>query len=257
MHVHQLFDLKGRVAVVTGGSTGLGYQMAEALAEMGAHVVVCARKLERCLKAAETLKQHGVRTLALRCDVTDPAQVRELVERTLAEFGTIDILVNNAGISWGAPPEKMRLQDWEKVLRTNLTGAFLCTQAVGQVMIRRGRGKIIQIASIAGLGGIPAEIMEATGYHASKGGLIAMTKDLACKWARHQVQVNAIAPGWFPTHMSNWVIEHRGEAILQRIPQARFGGQDDLKGAVVFLASDASAYVTGHVLAVDGGYAAW
>ena len=257
MHVHQLFDLKGRVAVVTGGSTGLGYQMAEALAEMGAHVVVCARKLERCLKAAETLKQHGVRTLALRCDVTDPAQVRELVERTLAEFGTIDILVNNAGISWGAPPEKMRLQDWEKVLRTNLTGAFLCTQAVGQVMIGRRRGKIIQMASIAGLGGIPAEIMEATGYHASKGGLIAMTKDLACKWARHQVQVNAIAPGWFPTHMSNWVIEHRGEAILQRIPQARFGGQDDLKGAVVFLASDASAYVTGHVLAVDGGYSAW
>jgi gluconate 5-dehydrogenase len=257
MHVHQLFNLKGRVAVVTGGSVGLGYQMAEALAEMGAHVVVCARKLERCLKAAETLKQHGVRTLALRCDVTDPAQVRELVERTLAEFGTIDILVNNAGISWGAPPEKMRLQDWEKVLRTNLTGAFLCTQAVGQVMIGRRRGKIIQMASIAGLGGIPAEIMEATGYHASKGGLIAMTKDLACKWARHQVQVNAIAPGWFPTHMSNWVIEHRGETILQRIPQARFGGQDDLKGAVVFLASDASAYITGHVLAVDGGYSAW
>ena len=219
MHVHQLFDLKGRVAVVTGGSIGLGYQMAGALAEMGAHVVVCARRVERCRQAAETLKQHGVRTLALRCDVTDPAQVQELVERTLEEFGTIDILVNNAGISWGAPPEKMRLEDWEKVLRTNLTGAFLCAQAVGQVMIRRQQGKIIQIASIAGLGGIPAEIMEATGYHASKGAGIAMTKDLACKWARHQVQVNAIAPGWFPTHMSSWVIEHRGEAILRGFPR--------------------------------------
>lgn len=179
------------------------------------------------------------------------------METTLAESGKIDILVNNAAISWGAPPEKMRLEDWKKVLETNLTGAFLCAQAVGKIMIGQGRGKIINITSVAGFGGAPSEIVEATGYHASKGGVIALTKDLACKWARHNVQVNAIAPGWFPTHMSGWVIENRKELLLRWIPQGRFGGADDLKGAAVFLASDASAYVTGHLLVVDGGQSSW
>jgi len=257
MNTRQLLDLTGRVAVVTGGSIGLGRQMAEGLAEMGAHLVLCARRAERCQQAAGELRQLGVRTLALACDVTSPKDIQDLVETTLAEFGKIDILLNNAGISWGESPEKMRLEDWKKVLETNLTGAFLCAQAVGKIMIGQGRGKIINIASVAGLGGAPSDVIEATGYHASKGGVIALTKDLACKWARHNVQVNAIAPGWFPTHMSHWVIEHRKELLLKGIPQGRFGGPDDLKGAAVYLASDASAYVTGHVLVVDGGQSSW
>jgi len=257
VNVRQLFDLTGRVAIVTGGSIGLGRQMAEALAEMGASLVLCARRKERCQQVADQLHKLGVRTLALACDVTKPADVQDVVATTLAEFGKIDIFVNNAGISWGAAPEEMRLEDWNKVVQTNLTGTFLCAQAVGKVMIRQKGGKIINVASVAGLGGAPSEIVEATGYHASKGAVIALTKDLACKWAPSSVQVNAIAPGWFPTHMSRWVIENRKELLLKWIPQGRFGNDDDLKGAVVFLASDASAYVTGHVLVVDGGQSAW
>jgi gluconate 5-dehydrogenase len=252
----QLFDLTGRVAIITGGSIGLGRQMAEGLGEMGAHVVLCARKEERCRDAAEELQQLGVKAIALACDVKSPASIQQLVDATVEEFGRIDVLINNAGISWGAPVEEMRLEDWNKVIETNLTGTFLCAQAVGKVMIRQGRGKIINIASVAGLGGAPAEL-PAIGYHASKGGVISFTKDLACKWAAHNIQVNAIAPGWFPTHMSNRVLEHNKELFLSHIPARRFGNEQDLKGAAVFLSSDASNYVTGHVLVVDGGQSAW
>jgi len=256
MNVRQLFDLSGRVAIVTGGSVGLGRQMAEGLAEMGANVVLCARKKERCEQAAEQLRQLGVETLALACDVSNPANVQEMVSAARSRFGRIDILVNNAGTSWGAAVEDMRLEHWNKVIQTNLTGTFLCSQAVGKVMLQQGRGKIINLASVAGLNGASPEL-QAIGYHASKGGVISFTKDLACKWAVHNIQVNAIAPGWFPTHMSNWVLEHNKEFFLERIPQRRFGGDHDLKGAAVFLASEASAYVTGHVLVVDGGQTAW
>ena len=266
VNVKQLFDLSGRVAIVTGGSIGLGRQMAEGLAEMGAHLVLCARKEERCHQAAEQLQQLGVKAIAVGCDVKTPASIQEMVEATLSQFGRIDVLINNAGISWGAPVEEMRLEDWNKVIETNLTGTFLCAQAVGKVMIRQGRGensacknsagKIINIASVAGLGGAPAEL-PAIGYHASKGGVISFTKDLACKWASHNIQVNAIAPGWFPTHMSNRVLERHEELFLSHIPLRRFGNEHDLKGAAVFLASAASNYVTGHVLVVDGGQSAW
>jgi len=266
VNVKQLFDLSGRVAIVTGGSIGLGRQMAEGLAEMGAQLVLCARKEERCHQAAEELQQLGVKAIALGCDVKNPASIEEMVEATLSQFGRIDVLINNAGISWGAPVEEMRLEDWNKVIETNLTGTFLCAQAVGKVMIRQSRGKnsagknsagkIINVASVAGLGGAPAEL-PAIGYHASKGGVISFTKDLACKWASHNIQVNAIAPGWFPTHMSNRVLEHHEELFLSHIPLRRFGNEHDLKGAAVFLASDASNYVTGHVLVVDGGQSAW
>jgi NAD(P)-dependent dehydrogenase (short-subunit alcohol dehydrogenase family) len=264
-NVKQLFDLTGRVAIVTGGSIGLGRQMAEGLAEMGADLVLCARKQERCHQAAEELQQLGVKAIALGCDVKNPDSIQEMVEATLRQYGRIDVLINNAGISWGAPVEEMRLEDWNKVIETNLTGTFLCAQAVGKVMIRQGRGngadrnsagKIINIASVAGLGGAPAEL-PAIGYHASKGGVISFTKDLACKWASHNIQVNAIAPGWFPTHMSNRVLEHHEELFLSHIPLRRFGNEHDLKGAAVFLASAASNYVTGHVLVVDGGQSAW
>jgi len=252
----QLFNLTGRVAIITGGSIGLGRQMAEGLAEMGAHLVLCARKEERCREAAEELQQLGVKATAMACDVKSPTSIQQVVDATIAQFGRVDVLINNAGISWGAPVEEMRLEDWNKVIETNLTGTFLCAQAVGKVMIRQGRGKIINIASVAGLGGAPAEL-PAIGYHASKGGVISFTKDLACKWAAHNIQVNAIAPGWFPTHMSNRVLEHYKELFLSHIPLRRFGNEHDLKGAAVFLASDASNYVTGHVLVVDGGQSAW
>ena len=266
VNVKQLFDLTGRVAIITGGSIGLGRQMADGLAEMGADLVLCARKEERCHQAAEELQQLGVKAIALGCDVKNPDSIQEMVEATLSMFGRIDVLINNAGISWGAPVEEMRLEDWNKVIETNLTGTFLCAQAVGKVMIRQGRGensagrnsagKIINIASVAGLGGAPAEL-PAIGYHASKGGVVSFTEDLACKWASHNIQVNAIAPGWFPTHMSNRVLEHHEELFLSHIPLRRFGNEHDLKGAAVFLASAASNYVTGHVLVVDGGQSAW
>ncbi len=253
--VRDLFDLTGRTAIVTGGSVGLGRQMAEALAEMGANLVLCARKKERCVQAAEELQTLGVKTLALACDVKNPADIHAVVASTLAAFGRIDILINNAGTSWGAPVEEMRLEHWNKVIETNLTGTFLFSQAVGKTMIAQRRGKIINIASVAGLGGAPPEF-QAIGYHASKGGVIIFTKDLACKWGIHNIQVNAIAPGWFPTDMSQVLIERNKDAFLSRIPLHRFGNDHDLKGAAVFLASDASDFVTGHVLVVDGGQSA-
>lgn len=256
MNVKKLFDLTGRVAIVSGGSMGLGRQMAEGLAEMGANLVLCARKKERCEEVAEQLRGSGVEALALACDVRSPDAIRHVVNTTIEKFGRIDILINSAGVSWAAPVEEMTLEQWDKVLSTNLTGTFLFCQAAGKAMLSQRSGKIINIASVAGLGGSSAEL-QAIGYHASKGGVIAFTKDLACKWASHNIQVNAIAPGWFPTHMSEWVIEHRKESLLPKIPMNRFGDDDDLKGAAVFLASQASAYVTGHVLVVDGGQSAW
>ena len=255
MNTKRLFDLSGRVAVVTGGSVGLGRQMAEGLAEMGANLVLCARKKERCEETAEELRQLGPKTLALGCDVKNPVQVHDVVQQTLSRFGRIDILVNNAGTAWGALVEDMKLEHWNKVIETNLTGTFLFSQAVGKWMVPQRRGKIINIASVAGLRGAPPEF-QAIGYHASKGGIIAFTKDLACKWGIHNIQVNAIAPGWFPTHMSEMAIERNREAFLNKIPLGRFGSDHDLKGAAVFLASDASNFVTGHVLVVDGGQTA-
>jgi NAD(P)-dependent dehydrogenase (short-subunit alcohol dehydrogenase family) len=255
MNTKKLFDLSGRVAIITGGSIGLGRQMAEGLAEMGANLALCARKKERCEQAAEELRLLGVKTLALGCDVKNPDQVQAVVGATVAQFGSIDILINNAGTSWGAPVEEMRLEHWNKVIETNLTGTFLFSQAVGKVMVPQRDGKIVNIASVAGLRGAPPEF-QASGYHASKGGVIAFTKDLACKWGIHNIQVNAIAPGWFPTHMSRVVIEQNKDAFLNKIPLRRFGNEHDLKGAAVFLSSDASDYVTGHVLVVDGGQTA-
>jgi gluconate 5-dehydrogenase len=255
MNIKQLLDLSGRVAIITGGSTGLGRQMAEGLGDMGANLVLCARKKERCEQAAEELKQLGVKTLALGCDVKNPEQVQAVVNATVSQFGRIDILINNAGTSWGAPVEEMKLEQWNKVIETNLTGTFLFSQAVGKMMMAQRRGKILNIASVAGLRGAPPEF-QAIGYHASKGGVIAFTKDLACKWGIHNIQVNAIAPGWFPTNMSQAVIERNKEAFLSKIPLRRFGNEHDLKGAAVYLSSDASDYVTGHVLVVDGGQTA-
>lgn len=255
MNVAQLFDLHGRVAIVTGGSVGLGRQMAEGLAEMGANLVLCARKKERCEQTAADLQRLGVKTLALACDVRNPSGVQRVVDAAISEFARIDILINNAGTAWGAPVEEMRLEHWNKVLETNLTGTFLFSQAAGKHMIAKRRGKIINIASIAGLHGDSTGV-QAIGYHASKGGVIAFTRDLACTWGPHNIQVNSIAPGWFPTDMSKVMLERNNESFLKRIPLRRFGGDHDLKGAAVFLASDASDFITGQVLVVDGGQTA-
>jgi gluconate 5-dehydrogenase len=255
--VTNIFDLSGKTAIVTGGGTGIGRQMAQGLAEAGANLVLCARKAERCEQAASELEQLGVRAIGLGCDVRDPEQVQNVVGRAVEELGGVDVLVNNAGTVWGASPEEMPLEGWQKVIDVNLTAVFLFSQAAGRVMIERGGGVIVNIASVAGLQGGPPEIMNTIVYNASKGGVIAFTRDLACKWAQHGIRVNSIAPGWFPSDMSGYVLERHEERLKQHIPLGRFGGPHDLEGVVVFLASDASAYVTGHTLVVDGGESAW
>ena len=208
-----LFNLEGRVAIVTGGGIGLGRQMAEGLAEMGANLVLCARKKERCEQAADELRQLGVNVLALACDVKDPASVQAVVSATMEHFGRLDILFNNAGTSWGARVEDMTLDQWNKVIETNLTGTFLFSQAAGKVMIGQKRGKIVNISSVAGLRGSPLEF-SAIGYAASKGGINIFTRDLACKWGMHNIQVNAIAPGWFPSDMSAKLLERNKDRLL-------------------------------------------
>ena len=258
MHVRDLFDLSGQVAIVTGGSRGLGLQVATGLAEAGAAVVITARKPDALESAAARLRDQGFRALPIVCDASHAADIDDVLARTRAEYGRVDILVNNAGATWGASAVEMPLDAWRKVMETNVTGTFVAAQAVGRAMIDAGRGgKIINIASVAGIVGTDPRVMDAIGYSASKGAIIAFTRDLAVKWAAHGIMVNAIAPGFFPTKMTRWLIEHRGAAILNTIPMGRLGGEDDLKGAAVFLASRASAFVTGQVLVVDGGATAW
>lgn len=251
------FGLEGRSAVVTGGGAGLGRQLAEGLAEAGAGLVLCGRKLERCeAAAAEVGSRYGVKAIAMRCDVREQDDVVAVVELAKSEFGSVDILVNNAGTAWGADPEEFPIEEWQKVIDVNLTGVFLFSRAAGRHMIAQQRGRIVNIASVAAFGAAPPELMNSVAYSASKGGVVAFTRDLAVKWARHGINVNAIAPGWFPTSMSRALLEREEARFLDRIPLKRFGGPDDLKGAVVYLASDASAFVTGHTLVVDGGESA-
>ena len=257
MNPTELFDLTGKVAIVTGGGSGIGRQMATGLAEAGADVVLCARKVERCEEAARELEGLGRRTLALPCDVREQEQVLAVVDRVRADFGRVDILVNNAGTSWGAPAEDHPLDGWQKVIDVNLTGVFLFAQAAGRVMIEQQSGKIVNIASVAAFGGAPPELMNAVAYNASKAGVVGFTRDLATKWAQHGINVNAIAPGWFPSDMNKALLESQPGLYLEHIPMKRFGGPDDLKGAAVFLASRASDYVTGQTLIVDGGQLAW
>ncbi|HSJ37766.1 MAG TPA: SDR family oxidoreductase, partial [Planococcus sp. (in: firmicutes)] len=248
-----LFKLEGKTAIVTGGGRGLGAQIAQGFAEAGANVVVCSRKLEACEETAEQLKGLGVKALALKCDVTNEQDVENVVLKTVEEFGTVDILVNNSGATWGAPAEQMPLEAWQKVMNVNVTGTFLMSRAVGQVMIKQKSGKIINISSVAGLGGIDPDLMNTIGYNTSKGAVITFTKDLAAKWGQHNINVNAIAPGFFPTKMSEALIERGREQFLKQTPLNRFGTDEDLKGAALFLASKASDYITGDVVVVDGG----
>jgi len=254
MNVQQLFDLTGKVAVVTGGSRGLGLQIARGLGEAGARVIITARKESELSEAVAELEAEGIDATAVRCDLSDVESLSGVVDGILQSYGQIDILVNNAGATWGAVTEEYPLSGWRKVIETNVTGLFYLTQAVGVHMIQRGAGgRIINIASVAGLKGSHPRVLQAVGYSASKGAVIALTKDLAVKWAQHGITVNAIAPGFFPTKMSQFVIALNEELILDHIPLHRFGSEDDLKGPVLLFASAAGAYITGQVLAVDGG----
>ncbi|WP_066304039.1 SDR family oxidoreductase [Bacillus sp. FJAT-29814] len=254
MNVKELFDLNGKTAIVTGGGRGLGEQIAFALAESGANIIVCSRKLEDCEFTSYRVRELGVQSLALKCDVSNSKDVNNVVEETIKKFGTIDILVNNSGATWGTPLEDMPIEKWNKVMNVNVTGTFLMTQAVGRIMIKQKSGKIINISSISGLGGISEDIMDAVGYNASKGAIITLTKDLAVKWGKYNIHVNSIAPGFFLTKMAKSTIESKKALILANTPLNRTGSEHDLKGAAVFLASKASDFVTGTVLVVDGGF---
>jgi NAD(P)-dependent dehydrogenase (short-subunit alcohol dehydrogenase family) len=253
-----LFRLDGKTAIVTGGGRGLGQYMAEALSDAGANVVLCSRKKEALEEVKAEIEGRGGKALALACDVTDPEDVEKVVAETEEAFGAIDILVNNSGATWGAPAEEMPLEKFDLVVRVNLRGTFLMSQTVGRRMIERGEGgRIINISSVAGIVGGDPDYMQTIGYNSSKGAVISMTRDLATSWARHGINVNAIAPGWFPTKMSGGLIEQFEDRMLEGIPMHRFGNPEDIKGVVLFLASPAANYVTGQTVVVDGGATAW
>ncbi|MFB4164329.1 SDR family oxidoreductase [Alteribacillus sp. JSM 102045] len=253
MHVKDLFNLEGKTAIITGGGRGLGQQIAESLAEAGANIVVCSRKVEACEETAESLLKKDVQALALPCDVSKQEDVQRVIDETIARMGSVDILVNNSGASWGAPTLDMPLDKWEKVMAVNATGTFLFSQAAAKHMVKQKYGKIINIASTAGLHGSPAGTLDAIGYSSSKGAVLAFTRDLAVKLAPDNIQVNAIAPGFFPTKMSKGVLEKIGDSYLEKTPAKRFGSDRDMKGAALFLASASSDYIIGHTLVVDGG----
>ena len=258
MDTLDLFRLDGKTAIVTGGGRGLGQYMAEALADAGANVVLCSRKIEPLEEVREEIEAGGGKALAIACDVTDPDDVEKVIGEAEEAFGMVDVLVNNSGATWGAPAEEMPLEKFDQVVQVNVRGTFLMSQAVGRRMIERGDGgTIISISSIAGILGGDPDYMQTVGYNTSKGAIISMTRDLATSWAPHNITVNAIAPGWFPTRMSGGLIENFEEKMLSGIPLHRFGNPEDLKGVVVFLASPAAAYVTGQTIVVDGGATAW
>src|SRR5258706_2411069 len=255
--VKQWMNLEGRVSVVTGGATGLGLQMATALAEAGSDMVICSRKLENCEHAANEVGKRGVRTLGMGCEVTKADQVEAMKDATLKKFGRVDVLINNAGRAWVAPPEALPLERWQQVFDLNITAPFLCSQVLGREMIKVKRGKIVNIASIAGLVGRNPKAYNSIAYGASKGALVNFTRDLAVKWAQHNIQVNAICPGFFVTPLNQKLYEKNKDSIDREIPLGRTGADDDLKGIVVLLASDASNFITGAIIPVDGGTVAW
>jgi NAD(P)-dependent dehydrogenase (short-subunit alcohol dehydrogenase family) len=257
MHVRELFDLTGKVAIVTGGSRGLGLEIAEGLAEAGAKVAITGRRRRWLDPAEEQLKGAGHDVLAIEADVADEEGVQRTIDTTVERFGGLDILVNNAGMGWGAPSLEYPLDRWEETIRINLTGVWMMSQAGAHKLIERGGGTILNVSSILGQLGIDPEIQDSVPYHASKGGVDALTRELAVLWARHNIRVNAIAPGYFPTRMTQHQYSVAEAKMNALSPMNRTGREGELKGAVVFLCSPAAAFVTGHVLTVDGGITAW
>jgi gluconate 5-dehydrogenase len=254
MNLSRLFDLSGMAAIVTGGARGLGEEIADGLAEAGCSIMLAARNEAALRSTADRFSARGFRCETSVCDVTNPADVERTVANALEAFGKIDILINNAGATWIGPAEEMPIEKWRMVVDTNLTGAFLFSQAAGRSMIARKQGRIINIASIAGLKGVMPTGIHYAGYVASKGGLIALTRELAAKWAQYDIRVNAIAPGFFFSEMTEDLIAKRGEAAMAAsIPMKRIGRRGELKGVAVFLAAAASSYITGQTIVVDGG----
>jgi NAD(P)-dependent dehydrogenase (short-subunit alcohol dehydrogenase family) len=251
-HIKELFDLSGRVAIVTGGSRGLGQEMAEGLAEAGAALMLCARREEWLTPTVTEMRERGFRVEAMLCDVSNPEQVQAVVDRTIETYGQVDILLNNAGITWGERPETMPVDKWQKVIDINLTGAFLFAQAAGREMLKREYGRIINVSSVSGLQS-SADGPYYVGYAASKAGLFGLTRELAATWGRQGIRVNAIAPGFFHSRLADAAIEYAEPALKARNPIARVGAAGELKGVAVFLASDASNYITGQTIVVDGG----
>jgi len=251
--VKQLFDLTGQHALVTGGSRGLGLQIAEALGEAGAKVMLTSRKAADLEEAVAHLQGKGIDARWIAADASDPAQVRKVCTETLERLGAVDILVNNAGAAWGAPAEDHPLEGWDKVMNLNVRSIFLFSQAVGKAsMIPRKRGRIINVASIAGLGGNPPG-HETLAYNTSKGAVVNFTRALACEWGEHGITVNAIAPGFFPSRMTQHTLQTMGDVLVSHAPLQRLGDDDDLKGAAVLFASAAGKHITGQILAIDGG----
>ncbi|HZF81361.1 MAG TPA: SDR family oxidoreductase, partial [Rubrivivax sp.] len=251
--IQKLFDLSGQTALVTGGSRGLGLQMAEALGEAGARLMLCSRKAADLEEAAAHLAERGIKAEWVAADASDPAQVQKVVDETMAKLGRIDVLVNNAGATWGAPAEDYPIEAWDKVMNLNIRSLFLFAQAVGKAsMIPNKHGRIINVASIAGLGG--SMDVKFIAYGTSKGAAVNFTRTLAAEWGAYGITVNALAPGFFPSKMTKGVLAQFGtEKLAAAAPLKRIGDDDDLKGAVLLFASAAGKHITGQILAVDGG----
>ena len=254
MNVRQLLELNGRTALVTGGSRGLGLQIAEALGEMGARIAISARKKDELDAAVAHLKKQKIEASAYVCDIGKREAIAPFAAQVLKQFGKVDILVNNAGATWGAPAEDHPLEAWDKLVNVNLTGVFILTQIIGkQSMIPARWGRVINVASIAGLMGQDPRIVRTIAYNATKGGLVNFTRALAAEWGQHGITVNAICPGFFPSKMTKATLDTTGELIRDWTPNKRFGNDEDLKGLAVLLASEASRHITGQAIAVDGG----
>lgn len=246
------FDFKGEVALITGGSRGLGLEIAEGFGRAGASVVITARRPQWLSEAEKQLKEQGISVLALVCDVADPASVEQTVQQALETYGKIDVLVNNAGQTWGTPAENMPLERWKQVIDTNITGTFLMSQAVGRHMLEQKRGgSIINVASIAGLSGGQ---LNTVGYNASKAAVINLTRALAVEWASYNIRLNCIAPGLFRTRMTEGIIAMGAETVVANTtPLGRIGKPGELAPTVLFLASEGASYITGQVIPIDGG----
>ncbi|MEO7007548.1 MAG: SDR family oxidoreductase [Caldimonas sp.] len=255
--VLDLFDLTGKTALVTGGSRGLGLQIAEALGEAGAKVLLTSRKAADLEEAAAHLQAKGIDTRWVAADASQPAEIARVAEQAMQRLGQVDILVNNAGATWGAAAEDYPLEAWDKVMNLNIRSIFLMSQAIGKAsMIPRKSGRIINIASIAGLAGNPAD-MTMVAYNTSKGAVVNYTRALAGEWGKYNITVNALAPGFFPSKMTKGVLAHFGaDNMAQRAPLLRLGDDDDLKGAALLFASAAGKHITGQILPVDGGVSA-
>ncbi|MBN9426076.1 MAG: SDR family oxidoreductase [Burkholderiales bacterium] len=257
MSLKKALDLSGRKAIVTGGSRGLGLQIAEALGEMGAEVLLAARKEDELRQAVDRLAAQGVTAHYGCADFGRPESIMEFVDAALGKLGHCDILVNNAGSSWGAPAEDHPLEAWQKLLNLNLTGTFVLTQAIGKrSMIPRRYGRVLNVASVAGLRGNPISAMQTIAYNTTKGGVVNFTRALAAEWGRHGITVNALAPGYFPSKMTRATLEKIEGRLLEMTPLRRIGDDEDLKGAAVLFCSDAGKHISGQILAVDGGASA-